>query len=206
MKKILQRLPLLSAALALAAGGLAGCATQTSSAPAPHSSRIVLKPTDEAFRGAMLGLSAAEQATIRKGLGFTVDTLLHAPVAVDRMQWSRVRPDTPLEVNISDFVRYFDLQPAARGPGRVNIAAARVFAGVNYSQSTFGPVFSIQMEVESSNATVVNISGFGGGPLLDRPGDETPLASPRIEQSAEIAFMKAFLKALLKVNEQVLQS
>jgi hypothetical protein len=193
--------------LAVGALGLAGCATHVArsnavEAPPP---RIVLKPSDDAFAGAVKSLTASEQATLKKGLGFSVDTLIITPTTVDTMPWSRKRPDTPVRVNIADFVRFLDLQPPLAGSARVNIATARVYAGLNYGDATFDPVFRIQMEVESTNAGVINISGFGVGPYVSRDTDEFSNASPKLTQSAQIAFMKAFLKALLKINEVVEQ-
>jgi len=193
--------------LAVGAFGLAGCATnaaRTNPAEAPPA-RIVLKPSDDAFAGAVKSLTAEEQATLKKGLGFTVDTLIVTPTTVDSMPWSRKRPDTPVRVSIADFVRFLDLQPPLAGSARVNIATARVSAGLNYGGATFDPVFRIQMEVESTNAGVINISGFGVGPYVSRETDELSNASPKLTQSAQIAFMKAFLKALLKINEAVQQ-
>jgi hypothetical protein len=193
--------------LVVGALGLAGCATTAarSGSPAAAPTRIVLRPSDEAYRGAMSGLTQAEQAVIKKGLGFSVDTLIVTPTVVGAMPWSHKRPDIPVQVSISDFVRYLDLQPALAGSARVNIATARVYAGLSFSDTNFDPVFRIQMEVESTNAGVINVSGFGGGPVCNRPQDEYPLASEQLTQSAQIAFMKAFLKALLKVNEAVQQ-
>jgi hypothetical protein len=194
--------------LILAALGFAGCATEVSSpkaataAPKP----IVLEPSDDAYRAAMQGLSPAEQKILKKGLGFTVDTLLGAPTPVVSMTWSRKRADTPCVVNIGDFVRYLDLQPSLGGGTRVNVMAAKVLAGLTYDQSTFGPVFRIQAEIEPSSSSVTTVTGLGAGPACSRPGDEFPADSPKLIQSEEIAFMKAFLKTLLKINDQIQQS
>jgi hypothetical protein len=197
----------LSSMIVLGALALAGCATDVSrSVPAaPAASRIVLQPSDDAYQAAVRSLSPSERETFRKGLGFTVDTLVASPTTIESMPWSRRRPDTPAQVSISDFVRYIDQQPALKGPVRVNLAAAKVFAGVTYDESTFDPVFRIQVEVEPSSTAVVSVTGFGAGPTLSRQRDEFPLASPQLTQSAQIAFMKAFLKTLLKINDQVQQ-
>jgi hypothetical protein len=194
--------------LVLGALGLSGCATDVSRvAPAiPAAGRIVLKPSDDSYQAAILSLSPAEREIIKKGLGFTVDTLVATPTHIETMAWSRARPDTPAQVSISDFVRYLDLQPALKGPVRVNLATAKVFAGVTNDQSSLGPVFRIQVEVEPSNASVVSVTGFGAGPKIDKSGGEGPLGSPQLTQSAQIAFMKAFLKTLLKINDQLQQS
>ncbi len=195
--------------LALGALGLAGCATEVSKspapAPAPAPSRIVLEPSDDAYKGALQSLSPAEQKLFKKGLRFTVDTLLAAPTPVESMTWSRKRPDTPLVVNISDFVRYMDLQPALAGGTRVNVVTARVLAGLTYDQATFDPVFRIQAEIEPPNSSVTTVTALGVGPVCKRPADEFPLDSAKLTQSEEIAFMKAFLKTLLKINDQLEQ-
>jgi hypothetical protein len=121
------------------------------------------------------------------------------------MTWSRKRPDTPLVVNISDFVRYLDLQPALGGGTRVNVVTARVLAGLTYEQATFDPVFRIQAEIEPANSSVTTVTALGVGPTCSRPGDEFPLASAKLTESEEIAFMKAFLRTLLKINDQLQQ-
>jgi hypothetical protein len=196
-----------AAIVILVALGLAGCASVDSKSAASSAppTRIVLVPSDDAYRSAMQSLSAVEQKTLKKGLGFTVDTLLAAPTPIESMQWSRKRPDTPTVVDISEFVRFLDLQPAISGGARVNLATARVFAGINYETATLWPVFRIEVEVEPSNASVVSVSGFGSGPKISRSDGELPLASPQLTRSEDIAVMKAFLKTLLKINEQVQQ-
>jgi hypothetical protein len=193
--------------LVLSALGLAGCATEVSNSkpPAAAQSRIVLEPSDDAYRSAMQSLTPAQQKILKKGLGFTVDTLLSAPTQVETMTWSRKRPDTPLVVNISDFVRYLDLQPALGGGTRVNVVTARVLAGLTYEQATFDPVFRIQAEIEPANSSVTTVTALGVGPTCSRPGDEFPLASAKLTESEEIAFMKAFLRTLLKINDQLQQ-
>jgi hypothetical protein len=193
--------------LVLGALSLAGCASEAakSRAPAPAPVRIVLEPSDDAYKSAMQSLTPSEQKILKKGLGFTVDTLLAAPTPVETMTWSRKRPDTPLLVNISDFVRYLDLQPALGGGTRVNVVTARVLAGLTYDQATFDPVFRIQAEVEPSNSGVTTVTALGVGPACKRPADEFPLDSPKLTQSEEIAFMKAFLRTLLKINDQLQQ-
>ncbi len=191
--------------LALGALGLAGCASEASRSAAPAPTRIVLEPSDAAYKGAVQSLSPAEQKLLKKGLGFTVDTLLAAPTPVETMTWSRRRADTPLAVNISDFVRYMDLQPALSGGTRVNVVTARVLAGLTYDQATFDPVFRIQAEIEPPNANVTTVTALGTGPVCRRPADEFPADSARLTESEEIAFMKAFLKTLLKINDQLQQ-
>ena len=193
--------------LVLAAHGLAGCASDTAGSRAgiPSASRIVLKPSDDAYRAALLSLTAPERETFKKGLGFTIDTLVASSTSIEKMAWSRGRPDTPSEVNISEFVRFLDQQPAIKGSARVNLATAKVFAGVVYSGETFDPVFRIQVEVEPSTTAVVSVTGFGAGPMVLRSGDESLPDSPQLTQSAQIAFMKAFLKTLLKINDQIQQ-
>jgi hypothetical protein len=191
--------------LVVGAMGLAGCASEDSELVSPHPSRIVLEPSDEAYRSAVQSLTPAEQKILKKGMGFTVDTLLAAPTPVETMTWSRRRPDTPLLVNISDFVRYMDLQPALAGGTRVNVVTARVLAGLTYDQASFDPVFRIQAEIEPSNASVTTVTALGAGPVCKRPGDEFPINSANLAQSEQVAFMKAFLKTLLKINDQLQQ-
>jgi hypothetical protein len=193
--------------LVLCALGLAACASQVSKSPSPPAARnrIVLEPSDDAYKGAMKSLTPAEQKILKKGLGFTIDTLIAAPTPIENMPWSRKRPDTPSVVNISDFVRFLDLQPALGGGTRVNLATAKVLAGLTYEQGTFDPVFRILMEVEPANASVVNVSALGAGPQCSRPADEFPPASAKFAQSEQIAFMKAFLRTLLKINDQLQQ-
>jgi hypothetical protein len=194
--------------IAAAALCLAGCASETSktaSVAAPPA-RIVLEPSDSAYASAMKSLTPAEQKTLKKGLGFTVDTLIAAPTPVETMTWSRKRADTPSLVNISEFVRYLDLQPALGGGTRVNLATARVLAGLTYDQKTFDPVFRIQVEVEPSSGSVMTATALGAGPPCIRPDDEFPATSEKLVQSEQVAFMKAFLKTLLKINDQLQQS
>jgi hypothetical protein len=191
--------------LALGALCLAGCATEVSRSAAPVPSRIVLEPSDESYKDALLALTPTEQKILKKGMSFTIDTLLAAPTPIETMTWSRKRPDTPLWVNISDFVRYMDLQPALAGGTRVNVVTARVLAGLTYDQATFDPVFRIQAEIEPPNANVTTVTALGMGPACKRPADEFPLDSAKLTQSEEIAFMKAFLKTLLKINDQLQQ-
>jgi hypothetical protein len=190
--------------VAVAATYLAGCASEmpkTDAAPA----RIVIEPSEESYKGALQSLSPSEQKILKKGLGFTIDTLISKPIPVETMAWSHKRPDTPLAVNISDFVRFLNLQPALGGGARVNLATARVLAGLTFEDSTFDPVFRIQAEVEPSNANVINVSALGAGPACSRPADEFPPDSPKLTQSEQIAFMKAFLRTLLRINDQIQQ-
>jgi hypothetical protein len=192
---------LLIAACALC---LAGCAsTGTKSAPSLPD-RIALKPSDDAYKVAMESLSAPEQGLLKKGLGFTVDTLLKAPIPIETMTWSRRRADTPLSVNLSDFVRFVNLKQGLKGGTRANLAMARVLAGLTFDSATFNPVFRIQVEVEPSSGAVMTATAVGSGPACRRPGDEAP-GSPGLTRSEQIAFMKAFLKTLLRVNEQLQQ-
>lgn len=197
-----------SALLLLAALGLAGCASEVSklAPPAAAPRRIVLEPSDDAYKGALQSLTAAEQKTLKKGLGFTIDTLLAAPTPVEPMAWSRKRTDTPTVVSISDFVRYLDLKPALGGGVRVNVLTARVLAGLTYEQATFDPVFRIQAEIAPSNSSVTTVTALGTGPVCNRADDEFPPASPKLTQSEEIAFMKALLRTLLKINDQLQQT
>ncbi len=201
--------------LALGALGLAGCASDTASirpaaavAPAavPAVPRIVLAPSDEAYQEALKGLSPQERALFKKGMGFTVDTLVVKPTPIEGMPWSRKRPDTPLQVSIPEFVRFIDRQPALRGPVRVNLSTARVLAGLTFNQEASQPVYRIQMEVVVSGGSYVSVTGFGAGPTCLRHGDGSAPTLPEIAKSAQVAFMKAFLKTLLKINDQVLQS
>jgi hypothetical protein len=197
-----------SLALLIAASALclAGCASKSPQPAAAAPARIVLEPSDDAYRGALEALSAPEQKTLKKGLGFTVDTLLKAPTPVETMVWSRRRPDTPLAVNISDFVRYVDQQQGLRGGTRVNLATARVLAGLTYDDATFDPVFRIQVEVEPASGSVMTATALGAGPACARPADEFPMGSPKLTRSEEVAFMKAFLRTLLTINDQLQQS
>jgi hypothetical protein len=200
--------------IALCALGLAGCtstapkpaASAQVPAPAPAPARIVLKPSDDAYKGAVASLSPAEQKTLKKGLGFTVDTLLTSPTPIESMPWSRRRPDTPLSVSIADFVRYVDLQPALGGGTRVNLATARVLAGLTHDDTSFDPVFRIVVEVEPSASAVMTATAVGAGPVCCGPVDKTPPGSEALARSEEIAFMKAFLKTLLKINAQLQQT
>lgn len=191
--------------LAVAVLGLAGCASEVSKQAAPAPARIVLEPSDASYLGALQRLTPAEQKILKKGLGFTIDTLISKPTPIVTMAWSHKRADTPTEVNISDFVRFLDLQPALGGGARVNLATARVLAGLTFEESSFRPVFRIQAEIEPSNASVITVSALGAGPACTRPADEFPPGSPNLTQSEQIAFMKAFLRALLKINDQVQQ-
>jgi hypothetical protein len=197
--------PLKAILVALGSLGLAGCATHTASTgPAP--ARIVLAPSDEAFQEAIKSLSPAERAVIKKGMGFTVDTLVVKPTPVETMPWSRRRPETPSDVNIADFVRFLDRQPALKGPVRVNLSTARVLSGLTFDQEASDPVFRIQMEIVIPSATFVSVTGFGAGPVCKRHDDGSQPTQAEISKSAQVAFMKAILKTLLKINDQVLQS
>jgi hypothetical protein len=203
----LERVPKLNALLiALGALGLAGCASTMPERAAPVLSRIVLVPSDDAYSAAVRGLSPTEQRALKKGLGFMVDTLLTAPTPIETMAWSRKRPDTPLSVRIADFVRFVDRQAPLGGDTRVNLATARVLAGLTYDERTFDPVFRIVVEVEPSTSGVITATGLGSGPACSRPGDENPPGSAALTRSEEIAFMKAFLKTLLKINEELQQT
>jgi hypothetical protein len=197
----------LNAALALAASlVLGGCASQAPATNPQAPDRIDLEPSDASYKSAVESLTPAEQKALKKGLGFTVDTLLVAPTPVEVMTWSRRRPDTPLAVNISAFVRFLDQQPALGGGTRVNLATARVLAGLTYDQAVFDPVFRIQVEVEPSTGSVMTATAVGAGPKCSRPADESPPDSPKLVESEQIAFMKAFLKTLLKINQQLQQT
>jgi hypothetical protein len=206
----LGKVPKLNALIiALAALGLAGCAStspESASATAPAPGRIVLVPSDDVFKAAVQDLSPTEQKVLKKGLGFTVDTLLTAPTPVETMAWSKKRPDTPVSVKIADYVRYVDLQPSLGGGTRVNLATARVLAGLTYDEATFNPVFRLVVEVEPSTSGVTTATGLGDGPACKRPGDESPPGSAALTRSEQIAFMKAFLKTLLKIKAQLLQT
>lgn len=198
---------IISTLLVLGALGMAGCASDVARSGGPAiGRRIVLKPSDDTYQAALQSLSPAEREAFKKGLGFTIDTLVSAPTSIERMAWSRGRADTPALVDISEYVRYLDQQPALKGPARVNVATAKVFAGVVFDEKTFDPVFRIQAEVEPASAAVVSVTGFGAGPTCRRDGDDALPASPQLTQSAQIAFMKAFLKTLLKINDQLQQS
>jgi hypothetical protein len=192
---------LLIAACALC---LAGCAATNTKPAAPAPDRIALEPSDDAYEGAVEGLSPPEQKLLKKGLGFTVDTLLRAPTPIETMTWSRKRTDTPLRVNISDFVRFVNLKQGLKGGTRVNLAMARVLAGLTFEDTTFNPVFRIQVEAEPATGAVMTATAIGSGPACNRPGDESP-HSPGLTRSEQVAFMKAFLKTLLRVNEQLQQ-
>jgi hypothetical protein len=197
----------------LGALGLAGCASVAPKSAASGAtraagaapSRIVLEPSSDAYRSAVQSLTPAEQKILKKGMAFTVDNLIVAPTPIVSMAWSHRRADTPSTVNISDFVRFLDVQPALAGGARVNLVTARVLAGVTYDQATFDPVFRIQAEIEPANASVTTVSALGAGPICSRPADEFPPASAKLTRSEEIAFMKAFLKTLLKINAQLSQ-
>jgi hypothetical protein len=203
----LGRVPKLKALLlALGCIGMAGCATKTSESAASAPGRIILEPSDDAYKAAVLALSPAEQKALKKGLGFTVDTLLTSPTPIETMTWSRKRPDTPLSVTIADFVRYVDKQPSLVGGARVNLATAKVLAGLTYDETTFDPVFRIVVEVEPYTSGVTTATALGAGPACKRPGDESPPASAALTRSEEIAFMKAFLRTLLKINLQLQQT
>jgi hypothetical protein len=162
-------------------------------------------PSDDAYKAAVLSLSPMEQKVLKKGLGFMVDTLITSPTPIETMTWSRKRPDTPLSVSIADFVRYVDLQPALGGGARVNLATAKVLAGLTYDETTFDPVFRIVVEVAPSTSGVTTATALGAGPACRRPGDEPP-GSAALTRSEEIAFMKAFLRTLLKINQQLQQT
>jgi len=192
--------------IALGALCLAGCASTSTKPAAPAPVRIVLEPSDDAYKNAVQALSPAEQKVLKKGLGFMVDTLLTAPTPVETMAWSRKRTDTPLSVRIADFVRFVDLQPSLGGGTRVNLATAKVLAGLTYDEATFDPVFRIVVEVEPSTSGVMTATALGAGPACKRPGDEFPLGSSALARSEEIAFMKAFLRTLIKINEQLQQT
>jgi hypothetical protein len=203
----LERVPKLKGLLiALGCVGLTGCATKTPESAAAAQGRIVLEPSDDAYKAAVLALSPVEQKVLKKGLGFVVDTLLTSQTPIATMTWSRKRPDTPLSVRIADFVRYVDLQPALGGGTRVNIATAKVLAGLTYDETTFDPVFRIVVEVAPSTSGVTTATALGAGPPCKRPGDESPPGSAALTRSEEIAFMKAFLKTLLKINVQLQQT
>jgi hypothetical protein len=167
---------------------------------------IELVPSDDSFRSAVASLSPPEQKLLKKGLGFTVDTLLKAPTAVEPMAWSRRRPDSALHVNISDFVRYVNLQQGLAGGTRVNLATARVLAGFTMEDATFNPVFRIQVEVVPASGSVMTATAVGSGPACRRPGDEESPPTPGLTRSEEVAIMKAFLKTLLRIKEQLLQT
>jgi hypothetical protein len=192
---------LLIAACAL---GLAGCAATDTKPAAAAPVRISLEPSDDAYKGAVEGLSAPEQKLLKKGLGFTVDTLLRAPIPIETMTWSRKRTDTPLRVNISDYVRFVNLKQGLKGGTRVNLATARVLAGLTFDSATFNPVFRVQVEVEPSSGAVMTATAVGSGPACRRPADEVP-GSAALTRSEQVAIMKAFLKTLLRVNEQLQQ-
>ena len=195
-------------ALIIAASALclAGCAATGTKPAAPAPERIALEPSDDAYKAAMAGLTEPEQKLIKKGLGFTVDTLLKAPTPVESMTWSRKRADTPLRVNISDYVRFVNLKQGLAGGNRVNLATARVLAGLTFEDATFNPVFRIQVEVEPSSGSVMYATAVGSGPACQRPGDELAHASPGLTRSEEVAFMRSFLKTLLRINLQLQQS
>jgi hypothetical protein len=203
----LVRVPKLNVLLiALGSIGLAGCASTTNPTAAAQPARIVLVPSDDAYKSAVLALSPEEQKVLKKGLGFMLDTLLTAPTPIDTMTWSRKRPDTPVSVRIPDFVRYVDQQTPLGGGTRVNIATAKVLAGLTYDETTFDPVFRIMFEVAPSTSGVTTATALGAGPPCKRPVDETPPASAALTRSEEIAFMKAFLRTLLKINLQLQQT
>lgn len=191
--------------IALGSIVLAGCASQSLESVATAPGRIVLEPSDEVYKSAVQSLSPAEQKVLRKGLGFMVDTLLTSPTTIETMTWSRRRPDTPQSVSIADFVRYVDQQPSLGGGTRVNIATAKVLAGLTYDETTFDPVFRIVVEVAPSSSGVTTATALGAGPACKRPGDE-PAGSAALTRSEQIAFMKAFLKTLLKINVQLQQT
>ncbi|HEY1847598.1 MAG TPA: hypothetical protein VGG37_00265 [Opitutaceae bacterium] len=192
-----------AAAILTAFAALAGCAGPGPDAGAKPA-RIVLRPTEDSYRSAVEELSPAERAVVKKGFGFTVDTLLNAPTPVETMTWSHVRADTPASVDISAFVRFLDAQSALSGAVRVNLATARVLAGITHESDTFTPVFKIQAEVVPSNTGTVSITAVGGGPVCKR-SRESMLDSTEITQSEQVAFMKALLKTLLRVNTQLRQ-
>jgi hypothetical protein len=166
----------------------------------------VLRPSDRVYASALRSLTPAEQKTLKKGLGFTVDTLLSSPVPVQTMVWSHKRADMPSYVNLSDFVRFLNLQPALAGGTRINLATATVLAGLTYDQATFDPVFRIHVEVEPATGNMMTATALGAGPACARPKDEFPLASEKFTESEQIAFMKAFLKTLLEINDQLQQA
>jgi hypothetical protein len=192
-----------AAVLIAASAALAGCAGPGPQAGA-RPARIVLRPTDESYRAAVQSLTPAEREVVKKGFGFTVDTLLNAPTPVETMAWSHVRADTPASVDISAFVRFLDAQAAVKGPVRVNLATAKVLAGITHESEFFTPVFKIQAEVVPSNTGIVSITSVGGGPECSR-AQEGALDSAEISQSEQVAFMKALLKTLLRVNAQLEQ-
>jgi hypothetical protein len=192
---------LLIAACALC---LAGCAATATKPEAPVPQRIALEPSDDAYTEAVEGLPAPDQKLLKKGLGFTVDTLLRAPIPIETMTWSRKRTDTPLRVNLSDYVRFVNLKQGLKGGTRVNLATARVLAGLTFEDATFNPVFRVQVEFEPSSGAVMTATAVGSGPACRRPGDEVP-GSPGLTRSEQVAFMRAFLKTLLRVNEQLQQ-
>ncbi len=185
---------------------LAGCAATGTKPGAAAPVRIVLEPSDDAYKAAVEGLPAPEQKLLKKGLGFTVDTLLKAPTPVEAMAWSRRRTDAPLRVNISDYVRYVNLKQGLAGGTRVNLATARVLAGLTFEDTTFNPVFRIQVEVEPSSGAVMTATAVGSGPACARPGDEVPKATAGLTRSEEVAFMRAFLRTLVRINVQLQQT
>jgi hypothetical protein len=208
-KGAVERVPnLRTILLALVALALAGCAAGPSgpAAAVMPPARILLEPSDRAYASALESLTPAEQKTLKKGLGFTVDTLLSSPIPVQTMTWSRKRADSPAYVNISDFVRFLDLQPALAGGTRINLATARVLAGLTYDQATFDPVFRLEVEVEPATGNVMTATAIGAGPACARPADEFPLSSPKLTESEQVAFLKAFLRTLLKINDQLQQA
>ena len=191
--------------LAIGLLGLVGCASHTASTGIA-ASRIVLAPSDDAYQDAIKSLSPSERAIFKKGMGFMVDTLVVKPTSVESMPWSRKRPEMPERVNIADFVRFLDRQAALKGPVRVNLSTAKVLAGLTYNQEASDPVFRIQIEVVIPAASFVSVTGFGAGPLCKRHDDGSPPTPAELSRSAQVAFMKAILKTLLQINQQVLQT
>ena len=192
-----------AAAILTSLAVLAGCAGPGQDG-GPRPARIILHPSDDSFRSAVEELSPAEREVVKKGFGFTVDTLLKAPTQVETMAWSHARADSPADVDISAFVRFLDSQAALKGSVRVNLAAAKVYAGITHESDIFTPVFKIQAEVVPSNTGTVSITAVGGGPGCRR-SQEHVLGSAEVTKSEQIAFMKAMLKTLLRVNTQLQQ-
>ena len=163
---------------------------------------IVLDPSRDVYIAAVQQLNPSEQKTIGNGWVIKCNLKDSAPSIIGKIKLSRIRPDTPTRVDINHYSQFLnDLASSGHG-NHITIQSVSIATGVTYDQTIFGAIFRIDIIGASVDGQLVEGEGFGGGPMCSRFENESYNSTAVLIRNTNIAFMKAFLKALLSIRDK----
>lgn len=170
---------------------LAGCA----------STPMLVTPTDEYYRGALVRLTDDERNVVKQGFSFRLD-FSQAQFFEPMAEGSRRSTADIYEVQHLEYAEFFNANLTHGAERAIQIDEARVFTRAAMDTGIQTPVIAIVWR-RNRNGDGISVRGRSGGEPYSIFSIGRRTTDPISVRSANIAFFAAFLKAAVALEKHL---